>query len=138
MANALQRQRMAAIRSALALHRHRHFTPGYGLVVSGGAYAPDTNNSFATYATNNENFVPNDIVSPPLPTTPLVWRHPCLVVPCGARHFPCPLPNAGSSDILPLAVYSASRLTPTYPAAQDAFTLVVPGRFRLWHREGIG
>ena len=43
MTTGLQRARMAAVRAALAslrAHRHRQFTLGYGLVVSGGACTP--------------------------------------------------------------------------------------------------
>jgi len=139
MATALQRQRIAAVRSALTLLRQRHFTAGYALVVSGSACAPATNNSFDINTINSENFDANMIVSPPIPASPLAPLRRHLVVPGGATPFALLNPNA-RRDILwpPLAAYSASRLPPTYPTAQDAFTLVVPSRFWLWHRKGIG
>ena len=138
MATALQLRRITAIRSALESFHQQHPTPGYCLVVSGGAYAPDTNKPFAISAANSENFVPNIFVSPPLPTTPTPTLCHHMVVPSGALPHSIPSHNASCFVLAPLAVNLPSRLPPTYPTAQDAFTLVVPSRFWLWHRKGIG
>ncbi|KAK3242735.1 hypothetical protein CYMTET_47584 [Cymbomonas tetramitiformis] len=87
MSTARQHARMAPVRSvaaSLPLRRH-HLTSGYGLVASGGAYAPDTNIESIAFA-NDDNSDHTELrpQRPPLSPPPCVPLGHCLVVRGGA------------------------------------------------------
>ncbi|KAK3278056.1 hypothetical protein CYMTET_13976 [Cymbomonas tetramitiformis] len=143
MSTKRQRARMAAVRSALlSLRVHRHpFTAGYVLVVPGGACAPGTNHNDNILDDNDETNDFHDFVSPlpsPSPYAPS-GRH--LVVSGGAITTASPL-SIIPFEFLPMASitfpHRIFHLPPPYPLFSDAFALLVPGRFWLWHRVGIG
>ena len=145
MATARQRARMATIRSALAyLREHqRHFTSGCGLVVSGGVTTPDANLNSDISAITNEcsdsNALTPPLHSPPSDAPPV--HH--LVVSGGATTPTPPLAIPFCDDhalgisfgVPPRRIFL---FPPPYPHFIDAFALVVPGRFWLWHRTGVG
>ncbi|KAK3283717.1 hypothetical protein CYMTET_8610 [Cymbomonas tetramitiformis] len=143
MASLRQIARMAAVRSALELLRHRQFTAGYSLVVLGGAYAPSTKIDTSVFNNiDHENFDFNTL-SPPhsslSPGAPLC-RH--LVVSAGGAITTASPLSIIPFEFLPMASitfpHRSFHLPPPYPLFSDAFALVVPGRFWLWHRVGIG
>ncbi|KAK3272847.1 hypothetical protein CYMTET_18879 [Cymbomonas tetramitiformis] len=82
MSTARQHARMAAVRSVVAslrLRRH-HLTSGYGLVVSGGAYAPYTNiESIAFADDDNSDYTELRPQRPPLSPPPCVPLGHCRV-----------------------------------------------------------
>ncbi|KAK3283324.1 hypothetical protein CYMTET_8974 [Cymbomonas tetramitiformis] len=141
MASLRQRARMAAVRSALDLLRRQHLPFGCGLVVPGGAYTPSTKLESIAFAINNECFDSFDFVPPlpsPSPCTPPVHH---LVV-CGDVATP-----TSPLTIVPFEPFPVRSIAPPYrifhlpppqPLLIDAFALVVPGYFWLWHRTGVG
>ncbi|KAK3286238.1 hypothetical protein CYMTET_6195 [Cymbomonas tetramitiformis] len=146
MAASLQRVRMAAMRSALvSLRLHRqHLTPGYVLVVSGGACSPSTNlDSDIFDLIDNKDFDSYDIASPHSPLSPDASLGRRLVV-CGGvittSH------SHSDSSILAFAVYNVFvarthrifHLRPSRPPYFGSSALVVPRRCGLWPRLGIG
>ena len=140
MATTRQFARMAAVRSTLGLIRHRQLTPGYNLVVSGGAYAPDTKPLSDNFTINkNESLVPYDVDSPHFPPlTPascaplghhlVVAGGVTLSPPCTNVYFALDL----NDHVLPHRIFHPRC------ACIDPLALVVPGRFWLWRRAGIG
>ena len=145
MATARHRVRMASIRSALdAVRAHqRQFTSGCGMVVSGGATMPDTKLNSDISAIANERS-DNYALTLPLPTSPSsapTVRH--LVVCDGAIAPPPPrtIPSADdhalgvSFGVPPRRIF---HFPPPYPYPIDAFAMVVPSHFWLWHRTGVG
>jgi hypothetical protein len=140
MATARQFARMAAVRSALGLLRQRQCTTGCSLVVLGGACAPSTGidisvcNNIDNESSDYDDF--NSPHFPPLTSTSCapLGRH--LVVPGGATLSP-PCTN------IYFTLYLKDRVLPRrifHPRSTciDPLALVVPGRFWLWHRTGIG
>jgi len=144
MATLRQRTRMGALGAALRLLRQRQFTPGYSLVVSGGAYTPGTKPLSDNFTINeNESSVPDDLASPhfsPLTSASCAPPGRHLVVAGGAATLypPCidfDFALGLRSCVLPCRMF---RTHPTCPTCIGSFALVVPGRFWLWHRAGIG
>ncbi|KAK3242829.1 hypothetical protein CYMTET_47500 [Cymbomonas tetramitiformis] len=132
---------MAALHSTLNLLRRRHFISGYTLVVSGGACAPNINFDTNISVVDDKHSDFHDLISPlPSPSTYAPPGHH-LVVSGGAIAATSPLmivpfgflPMHSSTS--PLRIFYSP---PPYPLFIDAFALVVPGRFWLWHRTGIG
>ena len=144
MAYFRQRVRMAAVRSALEVLRHRQFTTGYGLVVLGGAYAPSTKIDTNVFDNiDHKDFDSFDFISSQSslsPGTPL-GRH--LVVSGGDittahTHLNSSidtLTKCGTSLVHTLCIFQSR--TPL-PLCTDTFGSVVPGRFWRWSRAGIG
>ena len=144
MATALQRQRMAAVRSALELLRHQQFTAGCNLVVLGGACAPSTNYDTGVFNNiDNKNFDSDTLASPHLlpPPCTLIDRH--LVV-CGGviatthTRLDVPIPTLALCGTNISHSRHILRNRPLRPPCIGALALVVPARFGLWHRTGIG
>ena len=140
MATLRQRARMDALRAALQLLRQRQFTAASSLVVSGGAYTPGTKPLSDNFTINeNESFVPDDFSSPHFsPFSPASCAPPGrhLVVAGGATLSP------PCTDIY-FTLYLKDHVLPHrifHPRSTciDPLALVVPGRFWLWHRIGIG
>ncbi|KAK3289397.1 hypothetical protein CYMTET_3174 [Cymbomonas tetramitiformis] len=81
MASYRRRSRISAVASALQVIRLRELTPGYDLVVSGGAYAPDTKiestNHIVDMSFDHYELTPQH---PPLFPPPCVPLGHCLVV----------------------------------------------------------
>ncbi|KAK3263432.1 hypothetical protein CYMTET_27760 [Cymbomonas tetramitiformis] len=81
MASCRQRSRISAVASALEVIRRRELTPGYDLVVSGGAYAPDTKiesiNPIVDMSFDHYELTPQH---PPLFPPPCVPLGHCVVV----------------------------------------------------------
>ncbi|KAK3238007.1 hypothetical protein CYMTET_51944 [Cymbomonas tetramitiformis] len=141
MSSLRQRARMGAIRSTLRLLRQREFPTGFGMVVFGGAYAPDTKHASDNSAFDNKHFDTNDFI-PPLPS-PSPYAPPShhLVVSGGVVAPTSPF------TIIPLepfpmrstaSLHRIFRRPPPTATHIIALALVVPGRFWLWHRTGIG
>ncbi|KAK3253518.1 hypothetical protein CYMTET_37245 [Cymbomonas tetramitiformis] len=137
-----QNARMPTVHSALASFRvHRwHPAPGYGLVVSGGAYAPDTNIESIAFADDDDS--EHDELRPqhpPLSAPPFVPLGHCVVV-CGGvtTSIPPILPSACALIGGRVGARRIFHLPSPCPLFVDASALVVPGRFWLWHRTGVG
>ncbi|KAK3237589.1 hypothetical protein CYMTET_52347 [Cymbomonas tetramitiformis] len=141
MASLRQRARMAAVRSALDLLRQRHLPLDCSLVVPSGAYTPSTKLESIAFAINNECFDSFDFVPPPPSPSPCTPPLDRLVV-CGDVATPTSPLSIIPFEFLPMASiafpHRIFHLPPPYPLFSDAFALVVPGRFWLWHRVGIG
>ena len=142
MATECQRARMAAVRSALVnLQEHqRHFTSGCGLVVSGGATTPDARLNSDISDIANERSDRCALAPPPPSCTPPGRR---MVVSGGATAPTSPLtiPSVDARAMAPSFGVPPRRIfpfPPPYPHFIDAFALVVPSRFWLWHRAGVG
>jgi len=138
MASLQQRKRMGALRSALGLLRQRQFTTGYSLVVLGGACAPSTKIDTSNFDNlDSDTFDLGDFISPPLVPGPCAPPGRHLVVPGGAAALSPPYTYAG----LTLGLKNDRLSRRNFHARTrciDTLALVVPGRFRLWHRTGIG
>ncbi len=145
MATTRQRVRMATIRSALDVVRaHRqHFTSGCGLMVSGGATAPDArlNSDISDVANERSDYY---ALTPPHPSPPSYTPPVHRMVVSGGAIAPTPPLAIPFFDAHALGVsfgVPPRRIfpfPPPYPHFIDAFALVVPGRFWLWHRAGVG
>jgi len=144
MATARQFARMAAVRSALELLRQPRFTPGYGLVVLGGACAPSTKIDTSVFNNiDSKNFDFDVLATPHSPLSPNAFPSRHLVV-CGGVITTAH--TQANSTILTLTKCSTvfpcsfciSRPRPSLPPCTDAICSVVPGRFWLWPRTGIG
>ncbi len=141
MATTRQRVRMATIRSALDIVRaHRqHFTSGCGLVVSGGATTPDARLNSDISDIANERSDRFALTPPPPSCTPPV-RH-MVVSGATAPTPPLTIPSVDAHalgagfGVPPRRIFP---FPPPYPHFIGAFALVVPGRFWLWHRAGVG
>ncbi|KAK3234769.1 hypothetical protein CYMTET_54992 [Cymbomonas tetramitiformis] len=92
MASCRQRSRISAVASALHVIRRRELTPGYDLVVSGGAHAPDTKiesiNHIFDMSFDHYVLTPQH---PPLFHPPCVPLDHCLVVFGGVASLVPPL-----------------------------------------------
>ncbi|KAK3243329.1 hypothetical protein CYMTET_46999 [Cymbomonas tetramitiformis] len=133
---------MVALHSTLNLLRQRHFTSGNALVVSGGACAPDINLDTNISVVDDELSDFHDFISPlpsPSPYTPPSHH---LVVSGGAIALTSPLAIVPFGFLPMHSITSPLRIfvhfPPPYPLSIDAFAMVVPGRFWLLHRTGIG
>ncbi|KAK3278286.1 hypothetical protein CYMTET_13763 [Cymbomonas tetramitiformis] len=147
MSTGPQRARMASVRSVLiSLRVHRqHFTTGYGLVVPGGACALGTSHDDNIMGNNNETFDFHDFISPlasPSSYAPL-GHH--VVMSGGAITPTSPFtPTIIPFDYVPFHAIAPShrifhlRHLPSPSSWTHSLWLVVPGRFWLWHRVGIG
>ncbi|KAK3282776.1 hypothetical protein CYMTET_9503 [Cymbomonas tetramitiformis] len=137
MSNAHQRARMTAIRAALeSLRVHRRDSAtGYGLVVPGGAYAPDTRlESIVAFAIDQSfdsfELAPRHPQLYPPPCAPLGR---CLVVACGGANAPI-----ASTLLFTFAIMCGEDPRRVFYLTSIATpTLVVPGRVGSWHRTGI-
>jgi len=135
---------MAAVQSALQLLRKQRFIPGYNLVVSGGACAPDTKidtENFTDIA--NEYADSCDLGNPhsSLSTGESYGRH--LVV-CGGvlttthTHLNLSIfafAKCNFSNPCTLRIFQPQ---PSLPPCTDAICAVVPGHLQLWPRTGVG
>ena len=141
MATVRQIARMAAVRSALGLLRQQRFTPGYGLVVLGRACAPSTTFDTSLFDNiDNDTFDLDEFISPPLVPSSCAPPGRHLVVPGGATTLSPPGTDAGftlgvKNYVLPCRIFHTR---PPRSTCIDVLALVVPSRFRLWHRRGIG
>ncbi|KAK3273789.1 hypothetical protein CYMTET_17988 [Cymbomonas tetramitiformis] len=138
MSNAHQRARVTAIRAALESLRvyRRDSATGYGLVVSGGAYAPDTRLESIAFAIDQSfdsfELAPRHPQLYPPPCAPLGR---CLVVACGGANAPI----ASTPLLFTFAIMCGEdprRVCFLTSIATPA--LVVPGRVGSWHRRVCG
>jgi len=144
MATLRQRARMDALRSALELHRHRHFNAGCNLVVLGGACAPSTKiDTSVCDNSDHEDFASSDFASPQSllsPGTPL-GRH--LVgsggdIATAHTHLNSPIVTFVVCATASRQAHRNFRPRPSHPPCTDAIYAVVPGHFQLWPRTGVG
>ncbi|KAK3252559.1 hypothetical protein CYMTET_38153 [Cymbomonas tetramitiformis] len=125
-----QHARMTAVRSALESLRLRrqHSASGFGLVLSGGACAPDTKHDSDIFAIDNECYDSYESASPHSSPSRCVLPRYDVVVLENAFRLPPPLPRAFDTFVLePLSAF------PTFlPLCH--LPLVVLGHVTPWPR----
>ena len=144
MASARQITRMAAVRSALELLRPQQFTTGYGLVVLGGAYTPST--KIDTSVFNNidcKSFDSYDFASSHSSLSPIAFLGRHLVVSGGVlattnTHLDHSIDALALCGTFLVRTHRIFRPQPSRPPFTDPICSVVPSRFWLWPRSGIG
>ncbi|KAK3278112.1 hypothetical protein CYMTET_13919 [Cymbomonas tetramitiformis] len=139
MASYRQRSRISAVASALQVVRRRELTPGYDLVVSGGAYAPDTKiesiNPIVGMSFDHYELTPQH---PPLFPPPCVPLGHCLVVFGGVAALIPPLFLSAFALVCGgVEPHRIFHLRPPWGVHVPALALLVP-RIVAPHRVGVG
>ena len=144
MATLRQRARMDALRSALELHRHRHFNAGCNLVVLGGACAPSTKIDTNVFDNSDHEGFDFDTLSSPQSSLSLgatLCRHLVVsggVVTTAYTHLESPIVSFAVCDTKGPRTCSIFIPCPSRSPYAGAFCLVVLGYILEWPRAGMG